>query len=58
MKVKSQLEIHPCKNIEELKDTIFSTWENLDSDITKNLVDSMPRRCTAVIAAHGGSTKY
>ena len=56
--MKKKLEDRPCKNIEELKEAIFQIWDSITSDITTNLVSSMPRRCTAVIAAHGGNTKY
>lgn len=56
--MKKRLEHNPCKNLEELKESIFRCWENLESDVTKNLVCSMPRRCSAVIAARGGHTKY
>ena len=48
----------PCKNLEELKESVFDCWDNLESDVTKDLVNSMPRRCSAVIAARGGHTKY
>ena len=43
---------------DELKQAIFETWESITSITTENLVYSMPRRCTSVIAARGGSTKY
>jgi len=56
--IKKRLENKPCKNLEELKASIFNCWKNLESDVTKNLVDSMPQRCSAVIAARGGHTKY
>lgn len=48
----------PCKNKEVLKEAIFLVWNSIKLDITKKLVDSMPRRCAAVIAAHGGQRKY
>ena len=53
--MKKQLEKRPCKNINELKDAIFQT---ITTATTENLVYSMPRCCAAVVAAHGGSTKY
>ena len=56
--IKKRLDAKPCKNLEELKTAIFELWENIDEDVTKNLVFSMPRHCASVIAAHGGSTKY
>ena len=56
--IKRKLEKRPCKNINELKQAIFQTWESITSTTTKSLVYSMPRRCAAVITARGGSTKY
>ena len=56
--IKKRLDAKPCKDLEELKAAIFELLENIDEDVTKKLVSSMPRRCASVIAAHGGSTKY
>jgi hypothetical protein len=48
---------HPkCK--EELKTILSTAWNEISSDVTKKLVESMPRRVQAVIEAKGGSTKY
>lgn len=33
-------------------------WTNIDEDVLKTLVESMPRRLQAVIQAKGGHTKY
>jgi len=46
------------RNIAELKTALTEEWLAIDPEFTKNLVDSMPRRCDAVIAARGGNTKY
>lgn len=44
------------------KDDLFSqleeAWNNIPMDVLINLVDSMPRRCQAVIDAKGFPTKY
>ena len=56
--VMKQLENKPFKNIEELKEAIFETWNNVSRDIMQKLATSMPCRCSAVIAAHGSHTKY
>ena len=56
--MKKRLEHNPCKNLEELKAAIFQCWEGIESQVTKNLVSSMPKHCSAVIAAKGGHTKY
>lgn len=33
-------------------------WTNIDKDVLKSLVESMPRRLQAVIQAKGAHTKY
>ena len=33
-------------------------WEAIPKDVVQNLIASMPRRCTAVVKAKGGHTKY
>jgi len=43
---------------QQLKDRLTHVWSNLKDDVTKNLVNSMPRRLQAVIEAKGGPTKY
>lgn len=35
-----------------------STWDEIENDLLKKLVESMPRRLAAVIAANGWYTKY
>jgi len=46
------------RNLTELKAALQEEWDSIDPDMTKSLVDSMSRRCQAVIAAKGGNTKY
>ena len=53
--IKRRMDNTPCKNLTEL---IFATWRSITPDVTTKLVDYMPRRCQAVLAAHGGPTKY
>jgi hypothetical protein len=43
---------------EVLIEALLEEWEKLDIEVINNLIDSMPRRCAAVIAAKGGVTKY
>lgn len=43
---------------EQLWETFGQAWYNISSDVCKNLIDSMPKRIEAVIAAKGGPTKY
>ena len=47
-----------CKNAAELFETLQTAWNNLPNDILTSLVDSMPRRCAAVIKSKGWPTKY
>ena len=37
---------------------IQECWLEIGSEFIKNLVESMPRRCAAVIEAKGGAIKY
>lgn len=46
------------KNKEELKDILKDAWDNIDPEVTKKLVESMPRRVQAVIESKGGPTRY
>lgn len=46
------------QNEEQLFEIIECAWNKLPTDYLRKLVDSMPRRCAAVIAANGCQTKY
>jgi hypothetical protein len=43
---------------DELWERLQAEWAKLDTAYIKRLYDSIPRRVSAVCAAHGGSTKY
>ena len=45
-------------NEAELFKCLQEAWETIPTDYLMSLVDSMPRRCEAVIEAKGHSTKY
>lgn len=45
-------------SVSELKDAIVDVWNNLDPQMLKTLVDSMPNRLFDVIRNNGGPTKY
>lgn len=50
-------------SIEKLQQAVADCWERMRDDVNvkavmKELVDSMPRRCEAVIKAKGYHTKY
>jgi transposase len=46
------------KNLTELKKVVKLEWKKIPLRLIHVLVDSMPRRVEAVIAANGGPTKY
>jgi transposase len=46
------------KSKNDLKEIILREWGKIGPEVTKKLVESMPRRIQAVIEAKGGSTKY
>lgn len=46
------------KTKDELKTALIASWDRLSFQKIRNLVDSMPRRLTAVKKARGGPTKY
>lgn len=46
------------KNNDELWDRVVDIWNGLSAEECNKLIDSMPRRIAAVIAAKGGHTKY
>jgi transposase len=46
------------KNKNEMKKLFVETWNNIGSDVTKKLVESMPRRIRQVILNKGGPTRY
>ena len=46
------------KNEDELYELMSDAWESIDDDILHKLVESMPKRCAAVIENNGYSTKY
>ncbi|KAG2212059.1 hypothetical protein INT46_009433 [Mucor plumbeus] len=45
-------------NTEELRRELLLAWENIDVEFTAKLIESMPKRCQAVIDSKGDVTKY
>jgi transposase len=45
-------------SLPELERLVQREWKAIPRHVIENLVDSMPRRIQAVIAAQGGPTKY
>ena len=46
------------KSKKHLKGVVIQEWEAISSEICRNLVNSMHRRCVLVIRAKGYATKY
>lgn len=56
--IKMKLNDKRFRNKEQLKKAIIKEWDQIGDEVTRNLVESMPRRLEAVIKANGGHTKY
>ena len=48
---------HPT-SVPDLTNALLEEWSNIPIDTLLNLVDSLPTRVEAVIAAKGGPTQY
>jgi transposase len=60
MEVKRNVQKQKKKptNLADLEKHVKRAWRAIPKEMIENLVDSMPRRIQAVIAAKGGPTKY
>ena len=58
MKLDKDCKNRKCKNEDELFEVLKNAWENLDPKHLRALVDSMPKRCQAVIKNKGWPTKF
>ena len=47
-----------AKSREELTTRTMDVWKAISPETCRNLIESMPRRCAAVVKARGGATKY
>ena len=56
--VKSKVQQQNPTNVKELWNAVKTTWLNFPMNNITNLINSVPRRCKAVIKARGGPTKY
>jgi hypothetical protein len=56
--VERKLGARSFKRPQELWEAIQNVWNEIPIDSLINLVDSMPRRCQAVLNAKGYATKY
>ena len=48
----------PPRNVWELAGALVEEWGNISQQELTNLVQSMRRRCTAILNAAGGHTRY
>lgn len=46
------------KTEEDFRDAVVQEWDRISYRIIRNLYDSIPRRCKAVIDKRGEATKY
>lgn len=58
LKTRIDKHIRPTTTLAQLPRIIRRGWRALDQGRIRNLVNSMRRRCLAVIAAEGGHTRY
>jgi hypothetical protein len=58
MKLRISKRRHHIRSIEEMEQVLREEWDRLTPDDWKNCVESMQRRCQAVIRARGGSIKW
>ena len=49
---------HRPTTLNELSERLIQIWVNIDQEVIRGLILSMPRRCQEVIAARGGNTRY
>ena len=56
--IERKISVWKPSNQYDFFELIKRIWEEIPIDVLINLVDSMPHRCNAVIAAKGFPTKY
>jgi transposase len=56
--VEKNIRKYHISNKDQLKNAILDVWQNIPPSLTKKLVESVPRRITAVLQNSGGPTKY
>lgn len=49
---------YSIRNTKQLAEALVHEWKNIPPEVCKNLVGSMRDRCTAVLEAGGGHTRY
>lgn len=56
--VSRRVYLRNYQTVEELWEGVQAEWNAVSPDLLASLYDSMPRRCEAVLKAHGYPTKY
>ena len=56
--IKRRVEKQAPKNLEQMKNLLLNEWKKVDNTTRRNLVNSMKKRCQAVIEAEGRRTKF
>ena len=56
--MKARLDKTRKKSITEWTDQLKKLWENLDHELLRSLIESMPRRLKMVIESKGEVIKY
>ena len=44
--------------IDDLKEALTYAWDNMSTDVLRNLAESMTRRCIDLVEKKGGPIKY
>jgi hypothetical protein len=56
--VERNIREYDISNKNQLKSAILEVWQNIPPELTKKLVESVPKRIQAVLQRNGGPTKY
>ncbi|GFX53799.1 transposable element Tcb1 transposase [Trichonephila clavipes] len=48
----------PPQTLQELERALLEEWDRKPQLVINNLIDSMPQRCSTLLAAHGNHTPY
>jgi crotonobetainyl-CoA:carnitine CoA-transferase CaiB-like acyl-CoA transferase len=46
------------RTYDQLREIVREAWESITTEDLRELMESMPARCQAVVDAEGGHTKY
>jgi hypothetical protein len=58
MKVRVNCRFREGMTLEDLRNDLIEVWNAFDSEYYNKLIESMPRRMRAVVAAKGGPTRW